>query len=1262
MKRQRAPTTNAKIRGIRPNDLDSAHQKRIARFGEDLAFLRRRLGAFDFDQLVSGVAALELVTENSPFTARLELAETLVASLAPRRGATPDWGWLNAPAMGPGGLGAMDDPLEYLFCEEIAFTDGPYLVLPSRTNEDGSSFQALLAALFSEPSILPEALTQELFELAYAVLRLSHAMATKANLVRGLGDDTHARQHVVVPVRRRFDRLRSTVTFSEADLVALAGPTTLAVLAPLIRPAAVHQRPPDFINPTLVATPLERTDAGVIVASPRSLAVALRHRLLTRITERGLGAVGARAIHERHAAAAQLGARRFGWMPLAGTREAKAKGVLWSRQLYLVDAELIADVIVVTDPLHRYDPSQVTGPWPGAQLVTLAGELHGSYAARTKTRVLSLTLVQPIGRWIETPFAFADAEGGRHRSLTMTVDDFGVIAALEAGDPLALWKFATACAALKGHSLLVWDALGLYEFHRRLHHALQGLAPLDHQAGGRVPIVVKPGSGSTLRREISDKFDPHPAPYANPEVMVTVARVFGDQPRPIYLTEVPQDEPGRLMTALDRPLWIIGPSLPFGSTERLIHDALCDVIAYWIWQGAPALGELGASDACAGVVRVESLDLEEWQGDRAGTPVGPIVQTAGESDQLRVTLLPGAALRCYGADNSGEREIMSAVLAGLFPQLVAEQITGVIDRVLPLGPRRRIPALTTDPRFDTRNLPALRTTQDFDLFELRRRVGTRLLSTGRRSGPVHASERVPLLNAVVGHCYELLRERVRRLSSKGLLEAFVLFHERLICEDYLTHAGVESELRLWSTPNEVEARLRVSLPEFAHALVASRFLIEYIVARPPRGREALGLTAYDELLALASEIVHLGMTSDGIQYGVVEQQIMVDRSGALRFGADDATVLFADRLNTGLARERIAAALQQGDWSNPYAERQERAWQKLEHAFAEAEGFELTELIGAINALVEPSDPTASQASAVPEGTVVATIAKAVGCSTTRAQAIVNYFALGPRDDFLVPPAPASRLEVLPWRYNRTLSYYRRPFLRRSRDLVWGVRQLMASKMYLFELCRDGRLRRTPGTSLDRALNKLRSLDALAFNAYIASLFRPPRYAVAERVTQLNRTLLARSNKDPIGDIDVLVADRAQRTLYSIDTKDHALARNPYEMDIESRHIFERVGRHPSLADRHLERDAWLRQHRTDALAHLRLDSSGPPWRVVSLLVFDRVLAVTARRGLPLPLLDVTTLEERVRGGSVLVTPAELRGRPAASDHGRAGFDIARAE
>jgi hypothetical protein len=205
----------------------------------------------------------------------------------------------------------------------------------------------------------------------------------------------------------------------------------------------------------------------------------------------------------------------------------------------------------------------------------------------------------------------------------------------------------------------------------------------------------------------------------------------------------------------------------------------------------------------------------------------------------------------------------------------------------------------------------------------------------------------------------------------------------------------------------------------------------------------------------------------------------------------------------------------------------------------------------------------------------------------------------------------------------------------------------MASKLYLFELCRSGRLRRAPGTNLDRALNHLRSLDALAFNAYIASLFVPPRYAVAERVTRLNGTPLARNDGRPIGDIDVLVADQAQRTLYSIDTKDHAPGRNPYEMSVESRQIFERVGGHPSLADRHLERDAWLKRHRNDALAHLRIEASGPPWRVVSLLVFDRVLAITARRALPLPLLDVTSLEERLRAGSPLVTPAELRSRVA---------------
>jgi hypothetical protein len=1247
MSRRAAPTKRARTNTIWQEEVESTNRERLERFGDDLAFLRRRLGVFDFEELAAGTAALQLVPENSPFTARLELAEVLVASLTPRRGPTPDWGWLNSTALGPAGLGALDDPLENLFCEEIAFSDGPYLLLPSRTSEDGSSFSALLAALFAEPEILPEPLTQELFDLAYAGLRLSHAMATRAGLIRGLGDNARARRRVVVPDRRTFVRLRAAVTFSDADLLTMAGPETLTALLPLLRSEIPDERAPDFVSQSLSATPLLRTDGGIIVASPRSIAVALRHRLLVRVTESGLGSVVARAVHERHAASVRLSAQRSAWLPLGAVDEAEAKGVLWSRQLHRVDVDILADVMVVTDPLHRYDPSQVNGPWPDAQLVELAQERHASYAARTSARVLSLTLVQPIGRWIKTPFVFAEADGGRHRSLVMSIDDFAVIVALEGDDPLALWKFATACAALQHHPLLVWDALGLYEFHRRLDHALQGLALLDDPAGELMPIVVKPGSGSTLRREISRKFDPHPAAYIEPSVMVTVARAFGDQQRPIYLTELPQGEPGRLLSALEPPLWIVGPPLPVGSSIRQVHDALCDVIAYWIWQCAPALRHLGASDACSGVVRVEVLNPEEWQGGRTGTPVGPIVRCAIESDLLRVILLPGAALRCSGVDNSGERELMTAVLVSLFPQLLPEQVGGVIDTVLPLGPRRRIPAAATDPRLDGRNLPSLRAVQDFDLFELRREVGRWLLATGRRSGPVTPAERVPLLNAVVAHCYELMRELVGGLSPDGLLEALVLYHERLIFEDFLAHAGVESELRLWSTPAEVEARLRASLPEFAHALIASRFLIEYVVAQPPRGRELLGLAIYDQLLALSSEIVHLGVASDGIHHGIVDQQIKIDRSGVLRFSASDDTLLFADRLNIGLARERMATALHQTDWINPYAQRQDRAWQELEHAFAAAEGFDLTELIGAINALVEPSDPSATQVSVVSEDAVVATIARTIGSSAERAQSIVDYFVLQPRENFLLAPAPALPREVLPWRYNRTLSYYRRPLLRRGPDLLWGVRQLMASKLYLFELCHSGRLRRAPGTDLDRALNRLRSLDALAFNGYIASLFVAPRYAVAERVTQLNTTPLARADSSPIGDIDVLVADHALRILYSIDTKDHAPGRNPYEMDLESRQIFERVGGHPSLADRHLQRDAWLKRHRSDGLAHLHIDPSGPPWRVVSLLVFDRVLAVTARRGLPLPLLDVTTVEERVRSGSALVTPAELRSQSA---------------
>ena len=103
MKQTRLSRKTEPVDGLGPDQIEAADRERIERHRDDLAFLRGRLGRFDFEQRASGVAALQLMPENSPFTARLELADVLVASLTPRPGPAPDWGWLNSTALGPAG-------------------------------------------------------------------------------------------------------------------------------------------------------------------------------------------------------------------------------------------------------------------------------------------------------------------------------------------------------------------------------------------------------------------------------------------------------------------------------------------------------------------------------------------------------------------------------------------------------------------------------------------------------------------------------------------------------------------------------------------------------------------------------------------------------------------------------------------------------------------------------------------------------------------------------------------------------------------------------------------------------------------------------------------------------------------------------------------------------------------------------------------------------------------------------------------------------
>ena len=81
-------------------------------------------------------------------------------------------------------------------------------------------------------------------------------------------------------------------------------------------------------------------------------------------------------------------------------------------------------------------------------------------------------------------------------------------------------------------------------------------------------------------------------------------------------------------------------------------------------------------------------------------------------------------------------------------------------------------------------------------------------------------------------------------------------------------------------PGTRDALLR-EIPETHEAAGAGRFLVEYAASTPPSGMRAMSLSAYDELLAIASEIIHWGGISDVVNYDIAEAHLEITSTGRL---------------------------------------------------------------------------------------------------------------------------------------------------------------------------------------------------------------------------------------------------------------------------------------------------------------------------------------------------------------------------------------------
>jgi hypothetical protein len=1213
-----------------------------------------QLGDVDVSKLIPLIAALQLVPENSQYLVRLECSSELLGAYGWREGGRivpPDelLEWLEESPFAVG-----DDPLNNLFTDEIVFFGGSYRVFPGSVEEAAYVFRQVTRAVFlGERWPEGRAFQRRIATLAGAVLRLSDTIARRARLKRGLPPEAGSAPSL--PDEDRLATLVDAVQFSMRELDELLEEFGgCAVLDPLSQVPGREEIPDqDWGTGTFYARPLLRIADGILVAVPHELVGALNHAVLSTAVTEGLAEeLGRRYQRAVHAAVDD----RLEFMDVAEVSiglPTPPTDARYVEGVYAFDSDKLLHLLVLTDDLAAYNPDVLSGVWTEGNLgdtiePRLSEVEEYLYSLEyAPDAVLHLVVLQGVGRRYFVGFR-ARLPHLPGLLLVMTAADLDVIALLEHADQLALWRYARAHNRVRDYAdIFAWSQLDEFNFYRARDHSYY-----TSDEGRPDFISIMPDGAAALKAELAKRFDFHGAETPDRGSFIEVALAHADRAIPIYVP-FPRSfmRPMMLVEGWPGPLWVVAPSTPPADARyRGIYMQFLDFVSYWLWELTASLSPQIKRVHPAGEtleITVVLVENPHWfmRGDPEETE-GATVSWLSDNE-LEIRFSASITTTLSHGDNTGDRELVRRLIMAFAggpdratDSLDSDAVAAVVDAVAPLGLKKK--ATVYDPRLDPRlnesGLPSVRKIFAAEEALLLDDVGAFLFAR-TPVGALEGEEAHRVLNEVVAYHFARLEREVATLNPDGLLEWLVAENEALVAHVAHRDLAVPTELNCFAESLDMVERLRKEIPELGRASIASRFLIEYVVARPPDGLRPMSRALYDELLVLSAEIFENGLFSDMLQRSLTDISVSIlpsrrlgfSRGGHFEVGRDEWLAVHARGEIKRRSRRFARLSEREGGEAEPPPELEE-----LSAAIEEEFGLGLIDIVYFHHELINIGWETDGEPKQMALPELRARLARSLDWEDEKVARAIELHELRPRTEFLTPGASFRRTDVYPWRFNRELSYVRRPILIRvgtngQEEAVWGVRHVYSASRNFFELCTGGRLRaRTQ--RLSRLLNRWRAEDALEFNNRVADLFRGRETAIVKvRVTRFGRLRIERERGHQISDIDVFVADREHREILAIETKALVVGRTAAELENERARTFEGSEGQRSDVDKLLDVVAWLEQHLARVLATLGLDTSTKGWSVRPLLVVEAELLTPFITHVAVPVVAFHDLEEMLQ-------------------------------
>lgn len=1082
----------------------------------------------------------------------------------------------------------MEDIPINMFCETVVFHGGNYMFFPGLSTHCSELFRAMTESIYRVKDVFTEAFKAEIYQGVTLMLELGNIIATRAGIKKMIRGNNNPREKIKEALSNQSYAIPKTMMMYVIKYNRLEERVLDNFLLDKNNPEILTANPEK--NPILYRPLVEYNGSFYFIGISNQgcsinnfiLKTAIKYNYIDEIVQLTQDTIwnriGISCMNLMH------------WAPIE-FESFLQKDAHYNECLFQIDVNWVAYLCYAKDTTKEVsvDGSKNSIHWNiDARLQKTLAAIRGN--ERTKGfHIFTLVVYSSMG---ESFTLMMKEQPGTDYLMHFSAFDFLQLVQTEKWDNMSLVRYARTKAHTPALKYGFNQPLDCYYLYKNKGESFYVSDKHKYNL-----IQIEPNEGCELIYESKEKLKFHGTAMHIDRERIGYIPVQRDMDYVSIYKPLNESINAKCCESYSVPIWV--KCLQTEKDEEnpsSITKTIITAIVFWIDRLRPAI-ESRITERYKSPVEIELSFDEETLFDKyihyeVMSPANNGLMTIGKTDTGVKVYFDNDFIRGFlGADNAHERLMMGNIITSLL-DMKDEWVQVVLDELMPLGQAKMIlmmeasnspisfplwlnpPVLihTASSQLMLDLFPQWMKDKDFDITD-------KLTTTGQKEEFLHNGVDVLL---------EKLNWQVKKFESHSLLMRLISSIETLL---YLReHNKMLHPAQIICFGDDAEKRKKFFETErqLSETGLATRALIEYTSATQVAARqEQAGSDDIESMLAIMSEIIHIGGICDAVHFGISDhtiEKLPSERYGIYDDDFNDNVVGFASARSIEIVNNQIedfGSRMERLAILQPKTTDNNSNLDEIDEAFLADWGVSYSDILQLLYSCYLLAMKQKCSVVELPEKEFIKAIIEI--CPELSEAAIeksLKHLTLEKRTEYLTPPEGMSPKEIYPWIYNRELSYLRRPIVRwqmcDGANLIYGFRSCLSAGMQLADLLYSGRLKYV-GKKLKKLLGKFEAAKGTAFNEEVRMWLQEHTTLKIWDYDVPMKPKGAFATSEDLGDIDVLAYDGIKNVVYSIECKNTNTAKNVREMKKEMDDYLGRDGKtKKALVMKHLRRHEWM--------------------------------------------------------------------------------------